>query len=169
MSTLHTLLTEAFSEYEAWLLSSEWRGKEHDCVNLFVHRFIYSRVHSTGPLSDYTQVCIEVGVPQPPSIGIKPATRKDMVIWDAPAATTWDSQWRPVRRPKAIVEWKARRKKTGLPVLFPYDIDWLRRYSLMFPEFTGYCATVDFTSTSRRVATAHIFQGIVDEDFHRIK
>jgi hypothetical protein len=166
-ATLHNPLADAFSEYEAWLLSSEWRGKEHDCVNLFVHRFVYSRIHPAGPLSDFTQVGIEVGVPQPASIGIKQASRKDLVIWDAPAATTWDAEWRAVRYPRAIIEWKARRKRTGQPVLFPYDIEWLRQYSLMFPKFTGYCATVDFTSTNRRVATAHIFQGEIEEDFHR--
>ncbi len=160
-------LAGAFAEYEAWLMSSDWHGKEHDCVNLFVHRFVYARIHPTGPLSDFTQVCIEVGVPQPCSIGLRPAARKDMFIWDIPVSTTWDSQWQPVRRPAAIVEWKARRKKTSMPVLSAHDVEWLRKYSLMFPEFIGYCATVDFTSPSRRVATARIFQGGVEEDFHR--
>ena len=167
MTTLHDFLKAAFVDYEAWLLQTEWRGKEHDCVNLFAHGFIFPRISPDAPISDYTQVCIEVGVPQPRTIGIKQATRKDLVIWDAPFTTTWDSNWTAFRIPKAIIEWKARKTRTGKPVLFSYDVDWLHKYSLLHPDFTGYCATVDFTSATRRVATAHIYQGNVNEDFHR--
>ncbi len=136
-ATLHDLLADALLEYEDWLLSSAWRGKEHECVNLFLHRFVYARIHPGGPLSDFTQVAIEVGVPQPSSIGIKQACRKDLVIWETPAATTWDAEWKAVRYPRAIMEWKARRRRTRQSALSPYDIEWLRQYSLMLPEFTG--------------------------------
>ena len=164
--TLDFLIANTLAEYEQWLLSSDWRGKEHDCVNLFVHGFLFQHVRSGATIEDFTQVGIEVGVPQPEGIGIKPAARKDLVIWDAPRAVTWDADWRAVRQPVAIIEWKARRKPL-LPVLYPGDIEWLRRYSLHYPDFIGYAVTVDFTSTLRRVASARIFAGQMIEDFHR--
>lgn len=167
MTPLHALLADAFRDYEAWLLANEWRGKEHDCVNLFVHKFLFSRVRPDGPLTDFTQIGIEVGVPQPKGIvGIKPAARKDLVIWKEPLTTTWDKSWNAVHVPQVVIEWKARKKVSAKPHLFPHDVDWLTKYSLHYPDFTGYCATVDFTSTTRRVFTALITQGAVNHDFH---
>lgn len=169
MNSLHSLLAHAFRDYEAWLLATNWRGKEHDCVNLFVHKFLFSHVHPAGPIADFTQVGIEVGVPQPKGVvGVKPAARKDLVIWSEPYSTTWDAAWNAVKAPLAIVEWKARKLKSPKPFLFPYDVDWLTRYSLHYPEFTGFCATVDFTSDTQRLHTASIHAGSLRNDFHRL-
>jgi hypothetical protein len=167
MSDLHNLLRDAFREFETWLLVAPWRGKEHDCVNLFVHKFIFRRISPTGPISDPTQVGIEVGVPQPPGIGIKKGARKDLVIWNDPDTSTWDAHWNPVRFPLAIIEWKARREKTNRPITDPHDLKWITAYSLLHPDHHGYCATVDFTATGRRVFTVSLKSGIAVEDFHR--
>jgi len=167
MITLHELLGEAFREYEAWLLATSWRGKEHDCVNLFVHKFLHSRISANGPIYDPTQVGIEIGVPQPHGIGIKKAARKDLVIWKEPDTSTWDEDWNPVKFPIAIIEWKARRKKFSLPITFHRDLKWITAYSLLHPDYLGYCATVDFTKTERRVFTVFVKSGVSIEDFHR--
>ena len=167
MSALHDLLSDAFKEYEAWLLASTWRGKEHDCVNLFAHKFLYSRINAKGPIYDPTQVGIEIGVPQPPGIGTKKGVRKDLVIWNEPDSSTFDEHWNPVKFPTAIIEWKTKRKRTSLPVIFPYDLKWITAYSLLHPHYHGYCATVDFTAEGRRVYTIALKSGVATEDFHR--
>jgi len=167
MSPLHELLVDAFQDFEAWLLATAWRGKENDCVNLFAHKFLFCRIDPNGPIYDPTQVGIEIGVPQPPGIGIKKGVRKDLVIWSAPNSTTFDEKWNPTRFPIAIIEWKARKKRTNLPLIFPYDLTWIKAYSQLDADYHGYCATVDFTSTDRRIHTVALRSGEVTEDFHR--
>lgn len=164
---LDQLIATTLTEYEAWLLSSGWRGKEHDCVNLFVHGFLFRHVRADAVIQDFTQVGIEMAVPQPEGMGIKQAVRKDLVIWDSPRFVTWDEQWRAIHPPRAIIEWKARRKPRAEAILYAGDIEWLRRYSLHYSGFTGYAVTVDFTSPQRRVASARIYNGEITEDFHR--
>jgi len=44
---------------------AQWWGKEHDCVNRFVHGFLVPRGLASGVLTHPTQVGIEVGVAQP--------------------------------------------------------------------------------------------------------
>ena len=164
---LRDLLADAFSEYEQWLGTSLWRGKEHDCVNLFVHKFLFSRVTLAGPISDHTQIGIETAIPQGSGIGKKQAVRKDLVIWPRPEMTTWNNEWTAVNFPIAVIEWKARRKKSRTPAIFPYDLDWVTRYSLLREDFIGCCATVDFTEPKTRVETALVEAGKVTANFHR--
>lgn len=163
---LDTIVATSLREFEAWLNASSWTGKEHDCVNLFVHGFLFKHICQGGPIKDFTQVGIEIGVPQPDGIGSKDSARKDLVIWDTPLAVAWDTEWRAVRHPSAIIEWKARRKIRS-PALDPYDIDWLKRYSLHYPDFTGYAVTVDLSPEARRINTARISGGELFRDFHR--
>lgn len=75
--SLRNLLVEAFSDYEKWLSTSTWRGKEHDCVNLFVHRFLFPRISPEGPIFDPTQIGIETGIPQGIGLGKKQAVRNE--------------------------------------------------------------------------------------------
>jgi hypothetical protein len=166
MTPLDNLLAQSLRDFESWLLQTGWRGKEHDCVNLFTHGHLFPRVGSASPIREFTEVGIEIGVPQPSQIGIKAACRKDLVIWDEPRATAWDTAtWLPVRPPRAIIEWKAHRKPVRYS-LHQGDIDWLTAYSLHFPAFTGYVVTVDFTWTDRRIASGFIRGGILTRDFH---
>ena len=165
---LDTFLAARLCEFEEWLLRSSWGGKEHDCVNLFTHGFLFPRIGPDEPIRDFTQVGIEVGVPQPGHIGIKAACRKDLVIWREPREVAWDIRtWRPITPPMAIVEWKTHRRSIQ-PVLSADDIRWLTAYSLHYAEFTGYAVTVDLVSEVRRVASALIRSGKVTEDFHRM-
>ena len=163
---LDALLKEAFQELEAWLLDTAWRGKEHDCVNVFAHKFLAKRVKPDGPLFDLTQVGIEVGVPQPHGRGKRPSARKDLVIWAQPGTVAWDADWKAVNVPAAIIEWKAPRK-SRVPRIDPSDQRWLRIYAEHYPDFVGYCATVDFSARDRRVFTVAITATGTIEDFHR--
>lgn len=167
LDSLKILLTEAFSDYENWLSTTPWRGKEHDCVNLFVHKFLFPRITPAGPIFDPTQIGIETGIPQGPGLGKRPAVRKDLVIWPRPEMTTWDREFNAVHYPMAIIEWKARRKKSPKPLIFPYDLDWITRYSSHREDFIGCCATVDFTGDTVRLETALAEAGKVTENFHK--
>jgi len=165
--SLRNLLSEAFSDYESWLRTALWRGKEHDCVNLFAHKFLFARVSPAGPVFDPTQIGIEAAIPQGAGLGIKQAVRKDLVIWPKPGMTTWNREWKAEYFPMAVIEWKARRKKSQHPLIFPYDLDWITKYSLLRQDFIGCCATVDFTGSTTRVETALVEGGQVTENFHR--
>jgi len=164
---IQNIVASALGEFEAWLLASSWRGKENDCVNIFAHRFLAAYIAPDSVLYDLTQIGIEVGVPQPPGVGIKSAVRKDLVIWHQPLTTAWSADWIAETFPLAIIEWKARRKKLSIPVLFPYDLEWLKTYSLRQSDFTGFIVTVDYTSTTRRVASAVVANGQISVDFHK--
>jgi len=164
---IRNIVASALGEFEAWLLSYSWRGKENDCVNLFAHRFLAYYIAPDSVLHDLTQIGIEVCVPKPPKVGIKPAVRKDLVIWREPLMTTWSAEWTAETFPLAIIEWKARRRQSSAPVLSQYDLNWLTNYSPLQPDFTGFCVTVDFTSTTRRVASAIVANGQISKDFHR--
>jgi hypothetical protein len=167
LNGLDALLREAFQDFEAWLLDTAWRGKEHDCVNVFAHKFLAGLVRPEGPIFDLTQVGIEVGVPQPHNCGERPSARKDLVIWAQPGTVAWGADWKAVNVPATIIEWKAPRKKGRTPPIHPYDREWLQKYSLHYPNFVGYCATVDFSATDRRVFTLAITATGMLEDFHR--
>lgn len=167
LDPIRNLLKEAFSAYESWLGASTWRGKEHDCVNLFVHRFLYPRISPTGPICDPSQIGIETGIPQGAGLGKKQAVRKDLVIWPRPEMTTWNHEWKAENFPMAVIEWKARRKKSQAPLIFPYDLDWITKYTQIRKDLLGCCATVDFTGPTTRVETALVQAGIVTANFHR--
>ncbi len=167
LESLKNLLIQSFAEYESWLRTNTWHGKEHDCVNLFVHKFLFSKISPTSPIFHPTQIGIETGVPQAPGLGLTPAVRKDLVIWPRPEMTTWDREFNAVHYPMAIIEWKARRKKSPKPLIFPYDLDWITKYSSHREDFIGCCATVDFTGSSTRLETALIEAGEVTSNFHK--
>jgi hypothetical protein len=55
LESLKHLLIESFAEYESWLRTNTWHGKEHDCVNLFVHKFLFSKISPKGPIVEDVQ------------------------------------------------------------------------------------------------------------------
>ena len=166
--SLNNLIAKTLSEFENWLMTSGWKGKENDCVNLFAHAFLFKEIRPGNPIEDFAQVGIEVGVPQPTGVGTKAGARKDLVIWDQPRMTTFDAAWRPVKIPAAIIEWKARRTKRRAAKLDPHDLNWITQMSVQNDNFLGYCVTVDFTETERRVYSVKFFRGVRTDDFHRV-
>ena len=55
---LSDLIKQFLDENARFFWKSGWRGKEHDCVNLFAHRFLAKRVRP------FDRIGIEVAVPQ---------------------------------------------------------------------------------------------------------
>src|SRR5689334_7346315 len=85
-----------------------WRAGERNWVNYFAHRHLLAQLSDDGPLTDAAQICIEVGVPQPPGY-IKLAVCRDLVIWPNGGDTLHDRDWTPRKHPLAILEWKVHR------------------------------------------------------------
>jgi antitoxin component YwqK of YwqJK toxin-antitoxin module len=52
-------------EFAKWIRDNSWLGKERDCVNIFATEFIMPAVSSKSAVTNYSQVRIECGVPQP--------------------------------------------------------------------------------------------------------
>ena len=121
--SLNYLIAKTLSEFENWPLTSGWKGKENDCVNLFTHAFLLNEVRPSNPIEHFAQVRIEIGVIQPTGVGTKVGARKDLVIWDQPRMTTLDDAWRPIKIPAAIIEWKAKKSPKRAAKLDPHDIN----------------------------------------------
>ena len=98
----------ALNDFSKWLVTSTWRGKERDCVNLFAMRFLIPRTGSTAAISDPALIRIEGTVPQPRGYKCLYAP-KDLVVWQNPLDVAWDDQWRPVKDPWVVMGWKTRR------------------------------------------------------------
>lgn len=153
-------LESAFGEFAAWIRESSWLGKERDCVNVFAARFVRPAINCNTAITDYSQVRIECGVPQPRRKGYgRPSAAKDLVIWHGPLDVAWDSDWKPVRIPWVVIEWKTRRRGRSSATFDKHDERWLKAFSEQNPASLGYAVTVDFSSGRRQVHYARFRRG----------
>lgn len=143
-------LDEALKSFSHWLESNEWKGKEHDCVNLFAHGFLFPKIGPGEAIEHPTQVCIECALRQPMGFAAKSA-RKDLVIWEAPFQNTWSANWEAVRSPKAVMEWKVFRTPRSGPTFDIHDESWIEAYTRENPARFGYVVSVDLSSDEPRV------------------
>lgn len=153
-------LEAAIGDFAEWIRDSSWLGKERDCVNVFATRFVRPAVSSTSAITDYSQVRIECGVPQPKLKGFhRPSAAKDLVIWHDPLEVAWDSNWKPVRIPWVVIEWKTRRRGRSNAMFDKHDERWLKAFSEQNPASLGYAVTVDFSRGRRQVHYARFSRG----------
>jgi hypothetical protein len=125
---IDALIRDALKEFIEDLGTCRWRGKEHDCVNRFAHGFLLPRCVPSCFLHHPTQICIEVGVAQPPGIGSGGAARKDLVIWAEPWMSCWNEKWEPVNCPVVVMEWKV--ALPGKKLRFNrHDRQWLKGFA----------------------------------------
>ena len=144
-------LNEAIVSFSAWLKSNHWRGKEHECVNLFAHKFLFENIAPGAAIECPTQICIECPLKQPNGYTNK-AARKDLVIWEHPLQTTWSDTWEPIHSPKAVMEWKVFfRKRVPRKIFDPHDEEWILAYTREHPKRFGYVVSVDLMSQESRV------------------
>ena len=151
-----SLLKEAFSSFGEDLAASGWRGKENDCVNRFALGHLLPRC-GTSVLRHPTQIGIEVGVPQPPGVGIKGAARKDLVIWPEPWMSTWSEAWLPIHLPAVVMEWKlchAAKPLIGLR----HCTDWVRSFAEWQPRALGLTVVVDLDARKHRLLVGRYYQ-----------
>lgn len=155
-NNLELMIVSTLTEFRQWLEGegTVWRGKERDCINIFAHRFLFPRIGPGNAIEHYAQVGIEVGVPNPLGDSdrkSRPSVSRDLVIWDRPGAVAWDEHWKPVHSPKAILEWKTRRKTSKGPLFDAKDNQWLCRFCEKYPDCLGFTITVDFTASGARL------------------
>jgi hypothetical protein len=158
-------IDKALENFSLWLKINQWRGKEHDCVNLFAHKFLFERIESGAFINNIAQVRIECGLKQPGNgIYKKKLARKDLVIWDSPEVNSWSETWEPVNFPIAAMEWKVKFKtKSSKDIFNSHDEQWIKLYTEENPDCVGYVVLVDLTSDFRRVYWKHSKQGVLSE------
>lgn len=150
----------AIHKFAKRIRDSQWLGKERDCVNMFATHCVLPLVGGKSAVTDYSQVRIECGVPQPKHQGYqRPAAAKDLVIWRGPLDVAWDSDWQPVHIPWVVIEWKTRRSGRSNAMFDKHDKRWLKAFSEQNPASLGYAVTVDFSRGRRQVHYARFRRG----------
>lgn len=160
-------LNEALENFSLWLQSNQWRGKEHDCVNLFAHKFLFEKIAPDTAIQFPTQICIECGLKQPRTGDYnKIFARKDLVIWQNQIQNSWSENWEAVNIPKAVMEWKVKFRTKSRKVVFDLqDEKWIKLYTEENPDCIGYVVLVDLTSNPRKVEWKISKQGVFSKTF----
>jgi len=152
-------LNEALENFSHWLKSNQWRGKEHDCVNLFAHKFLFEKIEPGAAIQYPTQICIESGLKQSKKYKKKSA-RKDLIIWEHPLQNTWSENWEPVNTPKGVMEWKVSRARFPKAIFDSHDEEWIASYTEENRHTVGYVVSVDLTSDQPKVYWKQSKQGV---------
>jgi len=128
----------------------QWYAKEHDWVSYFVMRHVVPLCRPGGVLNDLAQIAIEGSVAQPQGY-LKPAVRRDIVLWPGPGMTCWqDETWHPVRHPLCIIEFKVHRPNRRNRHV-NHEREWLQRYCEKFPP-VGYAVEIESAERPIRIA-----------------
>ena len=152
-------INEALESFSHWLKSNQWRGKEHDCVNLFAHKFLFEKIGPRAAIQCPTQIGIECALRQPRKFKNR-AARKDLVIWEHPLQNTWSENWEPINTPKAVMEWKVFRARFPESIFDSHDEEWITLYTEEHRDRFGYVVSVDLTSGQPRVYWKQSKQGV---------
>ena len=153
-------IEDAIYRFAEWIAADTWQGKERDCVNIFATRFILPAISPDAAITEYSQVRIEGGVPQPVGDHFKrPSATKDLVIWRDPLDVAWDVEWKPTKLPWVILEWKTRRNGSFDSMFDTHDIAWLKAFTEQNSDVFGYTVTVDFRDALREVHFARFKDG----------
>lgn len=163
-TVLDQVVRRSLERFVRDISSDGWTGqREREAISLYVLGYVQREVRPDGPLSDVTQIAIEVPVRQIDERTMtelsgreqaKAAVAKDLVIWPRPRMTCWGGSSEPDEVPLAIMEWKFGK---GLPS--EYDTRWLEEYSRHRAGFVGYAIALSrsgqgFALVATRVAEA---------------
>ena len=142
-------------------ISAGWSGRrEREVVSLFCFGHLLTQFRPGSVLYDHAQLSMEVAVPQisgqttlTGKSGSKPQVCKDIVIWPRPRMVVWDQDGKPTHRPMCVIEWKHNEGAVSA-----YDLEWLRNFSSLGPEFVGYAVCTNrpaqpFTLSCTRIAS----------------
>ena len=142
----------ALKDFSLWLRTNQWRGKEHDCVNMFAHKFLYNKITPDSAIYSLMQIRIECGLKQPGNDKyLKKSARKDLVIWGEPEQNSWSETWEPVNIPIVVMEWKAKFKPAHKGMINSHDTEWVRLYTEENPNCIGFVVLVDLTTDPRKI------------------
>lgn len=161
---LDRLIRETLTAFSEDLDGCSWWGKEHDFVNRYAHGFLMARCSPRSFLKHPTQIGIEVGVAQPKGF-LRPAARKDLVIWPKPWMSCWSQSWQAENHPIAVLEWKVKAKPRELRC-DRHDENWLTAFSKLQPEFVGYAVTLSRTRpAAQKMCVTRFQRGSVDRNW----
>ena len=151
------IIESALKGLNDFLKGSKWYGREREVVNLFAHKFLPEQ-RIDGRSISIGQISIEVAVKQLKNPKKKNLVHKDLVIWDKEHQTVWDEDKKPVNEPKVIIEWKVNDISKC-----EYDIDWLKKYTIIYPNVVGYSICAFLKSKSgivyKRIEKGEIADG----------
>lgn len=158
VAQLDNLIRDSLNAFAADVLGSRWYGKEHDWLNRYAHGYLLRHCAPSGPLRDPGQVGIEIAVPQPPGFYRAAAVRRDLVIWPELGLSCWDEEWKPVRHPLAILEWKVHREGHRNPKR-RHEREWLRRYTQWQLAPVAYAVEVDLGRARSTLTVDRFYAG----------
>jgi hypothetical protein len=146
VASLEDLLRTAFEDFYESLSRTEkgWFAKERDCVNRFVMGHLVPRCSPGAPIEHPAQIGMEIAVKMPDGRGSRPASPKDIVIWDSPFGTCWTPEMEPLHAPLAVLEWKSQHP-TGPSQNTSNDEAWLRDFCEQNPASDGYSVSLAWT------------------------
>ena len=149
MEALDKIITRSLKSFLNYINRNSWVGRENEAVSLFAFGFLQRECCADGPLTDPTQIGIEVGAADTPK-SPKSQVRKDLVLWREPGANRWHPRT-PRSEPLAIMEWKVRRLDARQRPTSRANIDWLVRHCRRHRDTVGYAVLLDLTSHPARL------------------
>jgi hypothetical protein len=160
-------LNEALKDFSDWLNKNpQWKGKEHDCVNLFAHNFLFPKIETGAAIEHPTQVCIECALRQPKGY-VNRSARKDLVIWEAQFQNTWSENWEAIRSPKAVMEWKVYRKRMPKQIFDKHDEKWIAAYTKEEPDRFGFVVSLELSSDQPKIYWKQAKAGVFGKPFSK--
>lgn len=169
-SLLDRCVQSALVSFANDTLTGSWLGRrEREAVSQFVFGHLLKEVSPHGFIQDPAQIGIEFPVPQVNCDDsacdrrFKRQVCKDIVIWREPAMTCWDVNGFPNIAPAAILEWKF-----GASKAHESDIEWLRQFTVKFPQTIGYAITANRPGSNFLIDCIRVNDGLVDRSWLRV-
>jgi len=172
-SQLDDLIKSALLSFSSIPKVSQW-AREKELVSWFVTDHLLPQVNPQSIIHQPSQVGIEVAVPQhktPNNPRKNPDVCKDVVIWEEPKMSCWDSDGMANIYPLSVLEWKSFNKrdrpgqrKNKTKTFTEYDIPWLQKTSSKVEKFIGYGILADVTNQKIEITCVR-FTGTEKNDF----
>lgn len=160
MSSPDESIRSALVAFADELLDGSWSGRrEREAVSMFAFGPLLKQVEPGGFIENPMQIGLEFPVPQvtlpeEDGQGKKSQVCKDVVIWDDPRMTCWDSQDLPTIAPAAILEWKFSSNR-----VWERDVNWLKAFTNEFPDCVGYAVTGNQPRSSFTLSCTKVADG----------
>ena len=166
MNDIERVIEVSLKEFSSYVRVHSWCGREREAVSLYALGFLQNQVGKADWLTDPTQISIEGAVRQRPGSKQKKHVNKDLLLWEAPAMTCWDSDWEPIHVPLAVLEWKVHRRSSTKQIKFSdYDLDWLSWFTSSQAGRIGFAINLTISDQNSILKAARIFEGKVEKNW----
>ena len=166
MGDIERLIADSLKQFSSYIRDSSWYGREREAVSLYALGFLQKQLGKVDWLTGPTQILIEGAVRQRPGSERKKHVNKDLLLWDAPGMTCWNSDMEPVHVPLVVLEWKVYRRSSTKEIKFSdHDLDWLSWFTSSYVGRVGFAINVVISGPNSHLKTAKIIEGYVDENW----